>query len=121
MPVTDRDLFGWVWLGVGADLALWSIVGLVAVMTFMLGILLTVSAMGLFTMYSLGALGLGMSGAMGLVMPGAVELITVVTLVASHPVWAGSGCGVPAAAGACWVGNGASSGAVHAGSLDKQS
>ena len=131
----DGDLLGWVWLGVGTDLALWSIAGLEVVMTLMPGMVLTVRAMGLvlsgaiglFTVDSMGALRLVMSrallmvmtGAMGLVMPIAVGLVTVVTLVASHTVRAGSGGGVPAA-GACWVGSGATSGAVHAGSLDIQ-
>ena len=143
MLVGDGDLLGWVWLGVGTDLALWSIAGLEVVMTLMMGMVLTVramglvlsgamglvvsGAMGLFTVDSMGALRLVMSralllvmtGAMGLVMPIAVGLVTVVTLVASHTVRAGSGGGVPAA-GACWVGSGATSGAVHAGSLDIQ-
>ena len=135
MLVGDGDLLGWIWLGVGTDLALWSIAGLEVVMTLMMGMVLTVramglvlsGAMGLFTVDSMGALRLVMSralllvitGAMGLVMPIAVGLVTVVTLVASHTVRAGSGGGVPAA-GACWVGSGATSGAVHAGSLDIQ-
>ena len=135
MLVGDGDLLGWIWLGVRTDLALWSIAGLEVVMTLMMGMVLTVramglvlsGAMGLFTVDSMGALRLVMSralllvmtGAMGLVMPIAVGLVTVVTLVASHTVRAGSGGGVPAA-GACWVGSGATSGAVHAGSLDIQ-
>jgi hypothetical protein len=135
MLVGDGDLLGWVWLGVGTDLALWNIAGLEVVMTLMPGMVLTVramglvlsGAMGLFTVDSMGALRLVMSralllvitGAMGLVMPIAVGLVTVVTLVASHTVRAGSGGGVPAT-GACWVGSGATSGAVHAGSLDIQ-
>ena len=134
MLMGDGDLLGWIWLGVRTDLALWSIAGLEVVMTLMMGMVLTVramglvlsgamglvvsGAMGLFTVDSMEAMGLVMPIAAGLVTP--VTLVMVVTLVASHTVRAGSGGGMPTA-GACWVGSGASSGAVHAGSLDIQS
>ena len=120
MVVGDGDLLGWAWLGVGTDLALCCIAGLKAVMTFLLVTVLRIRAIGLGMTGAMGLVTVVMMEAMGLVMPVAVRLVTVVTLVASHTVRAGSGGGLPAT-GSCWMGSGASSGAVPAGILDIQS
>ena len=61
--------------------------------------LLLSGVMGLFTVTSMVALGLGMLGDKCLVVSIVMELVTVVTPGASHTVGAGSGGGVPAAAG----------------------
>ena len=84
MVVGDGDLLGWVWLGVGTDLALCCIAGLKAVMTFLLVTVLRIRAIGLGMTGAMGLVTVVMMEAMGLIMPVAVRLVTLVTLVASH-------------------------------------